>query len=352
MGNAAFYDLLAELCHRAPTREEALFLMRTALGDAEPYAGEGAAAPLDLLDPMSFPSPAFDAPRPGAADSAALDAMCAAAAHVRDCEMEGRAEMEAGLNNVVPCYLRPLCRYCPYWRGDDANPMPVDGLLGYVHYLHDETDIRQLHLSGGSKQGGGDCGIIKVVEAIREAGFDDMDIVVNCGASLTDAGLARLSELRVKRIFSVLETTNPAVFAYAKPGDDLEEKISFARRAAAAGIDTGTGLMAGLAAPEARCEDYVDSVFDVAALPRLSAMYISKFRPARGIAMDAHPECPLDEACALVALARLVLRDVHVRAAAGWRREEQAAAIAAGAGCLTTPLMFPRPKPGEKGCWD
>ncbi len=352
MNDTTFHDLLAELDRRAPTREEALYLMRTALGDAEPRAGEGADAPRDPKTPMPFPSPAFDAPRPAGANPAALDALCAAAARVRDREMEGRAELEAGLNNVVPCYLRPLCRYCPYWRGEDARPMPIGELLGYVRYLHDETGVRQFHLSGGSKQGGGDCGIIEVVEAIRAAGFDDMEVVVNCGASLTDAGLARLAELRVKRIFSVLETTNPAVFAYAKPGDDLQEKVSFARRAAAAGIDTGTGLMAGLTDPARRCEDYVDSVFDVAALPRLSAVYVSKFRPARGIAMDAHPECPLDEARALVALARLVLRGAHVRAAAGWRPEEHAAARAAGAGSLEVPLMFPRPKPGQKGCWD
>ncbi len=89
----------------------------------------------------------------------------------------------------------------------------------------------------------------------------------------------------------------------------------------------------------------------MATLSRLSAMHISKFRPARGIAMDAHPECPLDEARALVALARLVPRGAHVRAATGWRREGQAGATAAGAGCLTAPLMFPRPKPVEKGCW-
>ena len=334
-----FRVLLAELDSRVPTREEALFIMRTALGDA-PLPADG----------MLFER-AFDAPRPGAADPEALDALCAAASRVRDREMAGRDEVEAGINNVVPCCLRPLCRYCPYWRGGGARVTGLDELLGYVRYLREQTDIRQFHLSGGSLRGGADCGIVGVVEAIRAAGFDDMRVVVNCGASLSDEGLRRLAQLGVLRVFSVVETTDPAVFAHAKPGDDLAEKLGFARRVARAGIAVGTGLMAGLATPHARCEEYVCSVFDVAELPGLAAMYVSRFRPAPGIDMAAHPECPTDEARALVALARLVLRDVHIRAAAGWRPSERALADAAGAGSLSATLMFPRPEPGERSCW-
>lgn len=325
--------LLVELDTRPATREEARRLLELTLGDPErePEAWVGASGV--------------------AAHPAALDALCAAATRVRNREMAGRDEVEAGLNSVIPCYLRPLCRYCPYWRQPGSRPMPIDELLGYVRYLHDETDVRQFHLSGGSKRGGGDCGIVGIVEAIRAAGYDDMDVVVNCGASMSDADLARLAELRVKRVFSVFETTNPDVFRATKPGDDLDEKLDFARRIAAAGIGVGTGMMAGLGPVASKYDDYVRTLFDIAALPKLEAMYISKFRHAPNIAMNDHPECPLDEARALVAVARLVLCDVHIRAAAGWRPSEREAARDAGVGSLTAGLMFPRPKPGEKGCW-
>ena len=326
-------ELLAELDGRAATCEEVRRLFELTLGDSERE------------------SQAWVGASGVAAHPEALNALCAAAARVRDREMAGREEAEAGLNSVIPCYLRPLCRYCPYWRQADSHPMPLDELLGYVRYLHDETDIRQFHLSGGSKRGGGDCGIVGIVEAIRAAGYDDMDVIVNCGASMSDADLARLAELRVKRVFSVFETTNPEVFRATKPGDDLAEKLDFARRIAAAGIEAGTGMMAGLGPVESKYDDYVRTLFDIAALPRLGAIYISKFRHAPNIAMNDHPECALDEARALVAVARLVLRDVHIRAAAGWRPTERQAARDAGAGSLTASLMFPPPKPGERGCW-
>lgn len=328
--------LLAELDTRPPSREEAYRLFELTLGNQQ--AAASGTAPWVGAEGV-------------AAHPAALDALCAAAARVRDREMTGREEVEAGLNSVIPCYLRPLCRYCPYWRQSRSRPMPLDELLGYVRYLHDETEIRQFHLSGGSKRGGGDCGIVGIVEAIRAAGFDDMDVVVNCGASMSDADLDRLAQLRVKRVFSVFETTNPEVFRATKPGDDLDEKMAFARRIAAAGIEVGTGMMAGLGPKEQAFEDYVRTLFDIAALPNLSAIYVSKFRHAPHIAMNDHPECSLDEARAVVAVARLVLRRVHIRAAAGWRPSERGAARDAGAGSLTASLMFPRPQPGDHSHW-
>ena len=273
-------------------------------------------------------------------DEAALDALCRDACEVRDVELGKRSEREAAFNSVVPCLLRPLCLYCPYWRDRDQELMSVDDILEHVRYLRDETDVRQFHLSGGSMRGGGDCEVVGIVEAIREAGFDDMDIVVNCGASFSDAELRRLKELRVKRVFSVFETTNPELFARVKPGDDLVEKMDFARRIAAAGMEVGSGIMAGIGPRETAVEDYVRELFDLATLEGLSCVYVSKFRHAARIPLNDHPACPLPEALALVAMARLVLRDVHLRAAAGWGSEDQARAVEAGAGSVSIACSF------------
>lgn len=302
---SAFADALEAARVRRPTREEAHVLFEGAL-----------------------------------ADEASLDALCHVAVDVRAAELGDRCEREAAFNSVVPCYLRPLCLYCPYWRNPDQELMTVEDAVGYVRILHDETDIRQFHLSGGSMRGGGDCGIVAIVEAIRAAGFDDMRIVVNCGASFSDADLRRLKELNVMRIFSVFETTNPQLFARVKPGDDLAEKIDFARRIAAAGMEVGSGIMAGIGNREHAVDDYVNELFDLASLEGLACVYVSKFRHAAGIPLNDHPACPLPEALALVAMARLVLRDVHIRAAAGWGAEDQARAVGAGAGSVSVERSF------------
>ncbi len=270
----------------------------------------------------------------------ALDLLCEAACLVRDEEMAGRTEVEAAFNSVVPCYLEPLCQYCPYWRSPDKAALSIDEILEGVRFLREESEIRQFHLSGGSMPGGRDCGVIDIVEAIRHAGYDDMDIVVNCGASFSDAGLARLKELDVKRIFSVFETTNPDVFRQVKPGDDLEEKMAFAHRIAATGMEVGSGIMAGLGPAETKYPDYVKALFDLKSLEQLSCVYVSKFRHANHIPLNDHPECSADEGRALIALTRLVLRDTHIRAAAGWDRTTHHLAAEAGAGSITIPKSF------------
>ena len=77
------------------------------------------------------------------------------------------------------------------------------------------------------------------------------------------------------------------------------------------------------------------ALFDVRDLAGLEVLYVSKFRHAPGIEMNDHPECDLDEARALLAMARLVLCDVHVRAAAGWGRDERLVAKVAGEGSIS-----------------
>lgn len=275
-------------------------------------------------------------------DEEALNALGATAALVRDREMRGRREVEAAFNSVVPCCLDPLCLYCPYWREGVSEPMDADEVVRNVRILHDTTDVRQFHLSGGSMQTGADCGVVGIVRAIRAAGFDDMRVVVNCGASFDDDELGELKRLGVCRVFSTFETCDRELFARVKPGDDLDRKRAFARRIAAAGLGVGTGLMAGLGERPDAWRGYADSLDEISRLDRLEVVYISKFHHAEGIALNDHPACALPEALALVALARLVLRDVHIRAAAGWDAGERERAYAFGAGCIEAGPSFQR----------
>ena len=83
-------------------------------------------------------------------------------------------------------------------------------------------------------------------------------------------------------------------------------------------------------------------------LAGLEVFYVSKFRHAPGFEMNDHPECDLDEARALLAMARLVLCGVHVRAAAGWGRDERLVAKAAGEGSISVERSFQKV---EGACW-
>lgn len=270
----------------------------------------------------------------GRNSNSALQELCSCADEVRRINLGTKTTHEAAFNAVVPCTLDPLCRYCPYWRNEHQRPMTLESVLHNVSYLQNETSIRQFHLSGGSTPHVGDEGMMALIRGIRAAGFNDMCIVVNCGACFTPEELAELKSLDVLRVFSVFETTDPELFSAMKPGDDLERKKQFARDIARAGLHVGTGLMAGLGDYEKRPGLYARSLAYLSTMEGLDCLYISKFRHAQNIEINSHPECPLDEALALVACARLMLPSIHIRAAAGWRQGEAAQAAAAGAGNL------------------
>ena len=83
-------------------------------------------------------------------------------------------------------------------------------------------------------------------------------------------------------------------------------------------------------------------------LAGLEVLYVSKFRHAPGFEMNDHPECDLDEARAPLAMARLVLCDVCMRAAAGWGRDERIVAKVAGEGGISVEHGF---RKAEGTCW-
>ena len=291
--------VLADFETRAPLKDEARVLFERGLEDAEFRA--------DLM---------------------------ATAAKVRDDLMAGREEYEAGINSVTKCYLNPNCRYCDYWLNPLKEEPSTEEVVERVRRLHDDTPVRQFHLSGGSIGAGRNAQMMRIVEAIREAGFWDMGIVVNCGPGFTDDDLDRLKELQVKRVFSVFETTDPQMFEQMKPGDNLERKFEFARRIHMHGLGLGSGMMAGLGRAEGRIERYLTTLYDMAALEGLEAIYISKFMMKPGIDVHDFDTCSTEEGLVLIAVARLILRDVHIRAAAGWSRDDRELAIGAGTGAI------------------
>lgn len=236
-----------------------------------------------------------------------------------------------GISSVLPCNLKPLCLYCPYWRKEDRRFIPVEAIVEGAKYFHSQG-VRHFHLSGGTTPGSEGLDVLQIVQAIWDAGLHDMEINVNCGAAMSLDTLRKIRQMGVTSVSAVFETTNPEVFRRMKPGDSLEKKREFARGIGEAGLRLGTGLMAGLGPEETRLADYVDSIFDVAGYPHLGSIYISKFTPDPVIPLRDKPACSTYEAACFLAVARLILRKVDITTAAGWTEEERSCGLRAGAG--------------------
>lgn len=262
-------------------------------------------------------------------------------------KMQGdRFYFSGGISNVLPCNLRPLCLYCPYWRGEGRYQLSIDEIVASVKWLHN-IGIREFHLSGGSTPESEGLDVLEIVRAIYDSGFHDMSIVVNCGASMSLETLRELRTLGVKRVGAVFETLNADVFKRLKPGDDLGRKLAFAETIEEAGLELSSGLMAGIAPVESRYADYALSLSKLQQFRHLRYIYITKFRPDDTIPLKNQAPCSLNEALRLIAVARLMLPNIIIRAAAGWREDEQEYAINAGcAGDLCTCTVHK-----GKGCW-
>ena len=255
----------------------------------------------------------------------------AAAVAVREREMGRVFKLVGGIACVLPCNLKPNCLYCPYWRESEKKQLSTAEIVKAVGYIRSHG-IKDFHLSGGTTLGSEGLDVLHIAEAIREAGFDDVEIDVNCGAAMSLDTLKQLKHFGVKKVGSTFETLNPEVFQKMKPGDSLEAKKKLAWLIGEAGLELGTGILAGLSPQETRYKDYVDFLFEMKQYPHLSSLYVSKFFPFESIALQGHPACPDEEASRVIALTRLVLRTINITAAQGWMGNKVVSPFEAGAG--------------------
>lgn len=261
----------------------------------------------------------------------ARNSLFATARAVRKAETGDVFYFTGGIASVLPCRLRPLCNYCPYWRKADQNPLPVEAIVAGARYFHREG-VKEFHLSGGTTLGSEGKEVVEIIRSIHEAGLQDMKIMVNCGAAMSVESMKQLKEWGVASIGAVFEITNPEVFQKVKPGDDLTKKTQFAWDIQKAGLAMSSGIMAGLGPRETRYEDYVNTLFDIARFPHLASVYISKFTPDPVIPMRDWEACSVEEGARLVAMARLIYRSINVTTAAGWTEEERLQGMLAGSG--------------------
>ncbi len=139
------------------------------------------------------------------------------------------------------------------------------------------------------------------------------------------------------------ETANPRLFSSLCPEATLEERLGCLRLLKSLGYQAGSGILAGL--PGQRPEDYVEDLLLLQSLD-VDMAGIGPFIP--------HPETPLGherggdarDALRLIAVARIVLREVHIPATTALgtvEREGREKGLRVGANvvmaCLT-PLRY------------
>ncbi len=238
---------------------------------------------------------------------------------VRDAELGRTFHWSGGIASVLPCRLQPLCSYCPYWTKDTAQPLGIEDIKKAVKYI-EEHGVKEFHLSGGTDLYSDGSDIVDIVRTI--APLTSAAITINVGAAISQENILELKRLGVTRIGASFETVNRELFAEVKAGDDFDAKLDLANMINDAGLEFGTGMLAGLTRDESRYTDYVDFMFFVRQFKNLKSVYVSRFFPVRGTPMEEHPRCSTMEGARIIAIMRLVLRNIDIGPAAGWSYDD------------------------------
>ena len=240
------------------------------------------------------------------------------ASEVRDKEVGAVFKLHGFLGSVTPCTIYPPCKYCLRSskilkdRPDTTVLSPEEFSEGAK--LIEETGTKAVMVTGGTVVGSDVKVVIEAVKAIKYA--SSLDILIDIGPCLSEETLIELKRLGVKEIGSAFETTNERLFREVKPGDSLETKQRFAETINNIGLGLYTVLMVGLGGFY-NYEDYVDQMFYLKKFKNLSCLRIGRFRPLFGTPFENHPPASPLETARTAAIARLIFRDIDIRAIAG-----------------------------------
>lgn len=280
-------------------------------------------------------------------DAAKAQELFRTAVRVRNSAIGNTFRWSGGIASVLPCLLQPLCAYCPYWTKDTTVPLTIDEIKEGVRYI-EAQGLKEFHLSGGTNRQSDGSDIVEIVRAI--APMTKAHITVNVGAALSEKSILELKSLGVKRIGASFETANRDLFRRYKSGDDFDAKVKLAHMIGDAGLEFGTGMLAGLSREPSRYQDYVDFMFFVRQFRNLKSVYVSRFFPVKGTPLENHPRCSTMEGARIIAIMRLVLRDIDIGPAAGWSYDDIPMWVMAGGGNRIGGVHINR-VPGYRNNW-
>lgn len=269
------------------------------------------------------------------ARGAAQDELFALARRVRDAAFPGRA---AELRSVIEVSnaCRRRCRYCNFGALPAARRYSMDraGIYGIAARLYRERGRRVFILQSGENPSARFlAGVCEAVSDIRR----DLPgaSVIACLGSLETAWYARLRRAGADRYILKFETSDPALYAAAKPGDTLAARLGRLAALRRLGFGVGTGAIVGLPGqtPESLVRDLL-----LARRLKPEMVSASVFVPGERSAYAGEPAGGLDAALNFMALLRVFCPGALIPSTSSLeklRRGAQLRGLLAGANAVT-----------------
>jgi biotin synthase len=225
------------------------------------------------------------------------------AAQVRDEALGRRLTLTAHLHMVTRCGLSPSCKYCSLSSSipsvsDERSPLTAREVVQGVRFAV-KKGVGSIVLVGGTDFEGSDEPLRKLIARVR--GVTDLDLAVDIGPSLSEKTVRWLGRQGVSTIYCSMETVDPAAFASAKPGDDLDARLKFMELVERSGGRLGNVVMNGLGSTE----DFLRTLLESRRFPHTSHIHISTFHPVRGTPWARRRPASLRSSLRALAIARL-----------------------------------------------
>ena len=233
-----------------------------------------------------------------------------AASTVRDRSLGRELLITAHVHMIAECKLPTACQYCSLssrYRSvcAERDRLTARELVRAVRYS-EQRGVQSIVLVGGCNPAGSDAEVRRAVERVRQV--SDIDLAIDVGPFLSSSTIRWLKHHGVPTVYCSLETSNPAAFREAKPGDSLEERIACMERVEREGSNLGNVVMNGLG----NSEDLLRSILALRRFRRLSHLYLSTFQPVRGTPWADRRPGSIEVSLRALAIARLALPGVHL----------------------------------------
>ena len=246
----------------------------------------------------------------GAARTGRVQRLFATAAEVRDKALGRTLTLTAHLHMVTRCELSASCKYCSLSStipsvSSERAPLTLREAIHGVRFALDRG-VGAIVLVGGTDFEGSDERVRDVVSRIRDV--TDVPLAIDVGPSLTEETVRWLARERVSPIYCSMETIDPAVFADAKPGDDLGRRLRFMETVERAGGQLGNIVMNGLGTPEV----LLRTVLASRRFPHTTHLHISTFHPVPGTPWARRRPASLRSSLKVLAIARLAFSGLQL----------------------------------------
>jgi len=225
------------------------------------------------------------------------------AAEVRDEHLGRRLSLTAHLHMVTRCGLSPSCKYCSLSStipsvSDERSPLTLREMLRGVRFAL-ARGVDSIILVGGTDFDGSDERVRTAVSRIRKV--TNTNLAIDVGPSLSEGTVRWLGRQGVDPIYCSMETIDEALFANAKPGDDLGARLRFMELVERSGGHLGNIVMNGLGGPE----NLLATLLATRRFPHTTHLHISTFHPVPGTPWARRRPASTSSSLRALAIARL-----------------------------------------------